>query len=58
MPDFVRQGINTTGESWRNASCRSNEDCGARKGPQKVSINDEGSARRDIPDDVFKECSE
>lgn len=55
MPGFVKEGINTTESTFRSTACRSNTDCGARKGPEKVRISvDDDSSRRDVPDDVFK----
>lgn len=59
MPGIVKEGISTTESNFRASACRSNEDCGARKGPRKVNISVDGDAsRRDIPDDVFKGCDE
>ncbi len=57
MPDFMREGIEITESSMRASACRSNADCGARKGPQKVDISN-AAEKRDVPDDVFKGTEE
>lgn len=59
MPDFVRTGFNNAESGIRDAACRANQDCGARRAaPQKVSIVNDAEPRKDIPDDVFKSPGE
>lgn len=58
MPAAVRNGIDAAGSGMRDAACRANQDCGARKAPQKVSIVNDPEPRSGVPDDVFKSPGE
>lgn len=57
VPDYVREGLDSTQSNWRKANCRANEDCSVRK-PKKVDITDDEEPRREVSADVFKVCDE
>lgn len=56
VPDFVKDAAGTTERTWKTSACRANEDCGARKGPQRVEVStSEGPTEIKVEDSAEEE---